>query len=210
MSTTTKRINRAVVVLKLSKSVPALINEAKGMVTCMTSNSASFPNPSPPLTALTSAINDLEIAETAALARTRGAATTRNDKKAALVQLLEQQRTYVQTVADTNMENGAAIIQSAGMSVRKAVVHGPRTFSAKAGAVSGAVKLVAAAAARRASYEWEYSINGGQAWVTVPVTLQAKTTVTGLTPGATVMFRYRGVTKTGEGDWSQPISLIVK
>ena len=210
MSTSTKRINRAVVVLKLSKSVPALINEAKGMVTAMTNNSATFTAPSPPLAALTSAINELEVAETAALARTRGAATTRNDKRAALVQLLEQERTYVQTVADTNMENGAALIQSAGMSVRKAVVHGPRTFSAKPGAVSGAVKLVAAAAARRASYEWEYSINGGQAWVSAPVTLQAKTTITGLTPGATVMFRYRGVTKTGEGDWSQPTSLIVK
>ena len=127
MSTSTKRINRAVVVLKLSKSVPALINEAKGMVTAMTNNSASFTAPSPPLAAITSAINELEVAETAALARTRGAATTRNDKKAALVQLLEQERTYVQTVADANMENGAAIIQSAGMSVRKAVVHGPRS-----------------------------------------------------------------------------------
>jgi hypothetical protein len=43
-----------------------------------------------------------------------------------------------------------------------------------------------------------------------PVTLQAKTTIMGLTPGATVTFRYRGVTKTGEGDWSQLITFIVK
>jgi hypothetical protein len=46
-------------------------------------------------------------------------------------------------------------------------------------------------------------------WVTVPSTLQAKTTVAGLTPGATVTFRYRAVVKTGEGDWSQPTSLMV-
>jgi hypothetical protein len=56
---------------------------------------------------------------------------------------------------------GTTIIQNAGMSVRKPVVHGPRTFAAKAGAVSGSVKLVAPSAARRASYEWEYSVNGG-------------------------------------------------
>jgi hypothetical protein len=32
----------------------------------------------------------------------------------------------------------------------------------------------------------------------------------GLTPGATVVFGSRAVTKTGEGDWSQPASIIVK
>jgi hypothetical protein len=51
--------------------------------------------------------------------------------------------------------------------------------------------------------------DGGKTWVITPATLQAKTTVTGLTPGATVEFRYRSVTKTGEGNWSQT-QLIVK
>jgi len=39
--------------------------------------------------------------------------------------------------------------------------------------------------------------------------MQAKTTVAGLTPGASVQFRYRPATKSGEGDWSQPVTLIV-
>jgi hypothetical protein len=60
------------------------------------------------------------------------------------------------------------------------------------------------------SYEWQYSVDGGKTWVVAPVTLQAKTTILGLTPGATVTFRYRGVTKTGDGDWSQLITFIVK
>ena len=34
--------------------------------------------------------------------------------------------------------------------------------------------------------------------------------VTGLAPGATVQFRYRPVTKAGEGDWSQTVVLLVK
>jgi hypothetical protein len=208
--TTAKRINRAVAVLKLSKRITVLINEAQGIVTAMTANAAIFPAPSPPLATLTAAIGELSTAETAALARTKGAAANRNDKKAVLVQLLEQERTYVQTVADANMENGTTTIQNAGMSVRKPVVRGPRVFAAKPGAVSGSVQLVGPSAARRASYEWEYSINGGQAWVALPVTLQAKTTIPGLTAGTTVMFRYRGVTKTGEGDWSLPTSLMVK
>ena len=47
-------------------------------------------------------------------------------------------------------------------------------------------------------------------WVTAPSTIQAKTTIPGLTPGSTMQFKYRAVTKTGEGDWSQAVSLIVK
>ena len=86
----------------------------------------------------------------------------------------------------------------------------PRVFAAKAGALSGTANLVAASAGRRASYEWEYSTDGGKTWVFAPPTLQAKTTVSGLTPGATVQFRYRPVTKTGEADWSAPVPLIVK
>jgi hypothetical protein len=83
-------------------------------------------------------------------------------------------------------------------------------FAAKPGAVSGSVQLVTASVARRAFYEWRYSIDGGKTWVTSASTLQTKTTVAGLTVGSTVMFRYRGATRTGEGDWSQPTSLLVR
>ena len=40
-------------------------------------------------------------------------------------------------------------------------------------------------------------------------TLQASTTVAGLTPATLYYFRYRAVTKTGLGDWSQILSLLV-
>ena len=40
--------------------------------------------------------------------------------------------------------------------------------------------------------------------------LQARTTVTGLIPVSTVQFRYCAVTQTGQGDWSAPVSLLVK
>ena len=72
------------------------------------------------------------------------------------------------------------------------------------------MKLVTDSAGHRASYEWQYSTDGGKTWVDAAVTLQAKTTMPGLTAGSTVEFKYRPVTKTGEGDWSQAVSLIVK
>jgi hypothetical protein len=204
-----KSVHRSLATLKLPKVVAALVEYAQAIVTAMTNN-PRFPSPVPALAVVTTAIAALQSAQTAALARTKGAVTARNDKKAALVALLQQLRMYVQTVADADPENSAAIIQSAGIAVKKSAARKPRVFSALQGAVSGTVKLVTATAARRASYDWEYSIDGGKTWLLLPSTMQAKTSVAGLTPGGTVQFRYRALTKSGEGDWSQPLSFIVK
>ena len=208
MSDTTKSIRRPTVTLQLPKSVPPLIVYAQGIVKRMTGNT-TFPNPSPALSAITSAIDDLQTAEAAALARTKGAAAARNAKRTAMVALLQQLRAYIQTTADANAPNAAAIIQSAGVEVRKTPTRTARVFAAKQGTDSGVATVVAAKAASRASYEWEYSTDGGKTWVAAPPTLQSKTTIAGLTPGATVEFKYRPVTKTGGGDWSQPVSLLV-
>jgi hypothetical protein len=209
MTTTTKTNTRhSLVTLKLPLSVPALITYAKGIVTRITGN-PSFPNPTPSLAVLTAAVDDLQVAEAAALSRLKGAVATRNDRRAALVLLLRQLRGHVQTVADASAENGAAIIASAGLAVRKIPARRARAFTAKPGAVSGSAKLVATTAARRASYEWQYSTDGGKTWVIAPSTLQARTTIAGFVPGSTVLFKSRPVTRTGEGDWSQPVSLVI-
>jgi len=89
-------------------------------------------------------------------------------------------------------------------------VRPPRVFNATPGPVAGSAKLVAGAAARRASYEWEYSTDGGKTWIAAPPSLQAKTVVTGLPAGNALQFRYRTVTKTGAADWSASVTLLVK
>lgn len=61
----------------------------------------------------------------------------------------------------------------------------------------------------RASYEWQYSLNGGTAWLTMPTTLQARTSMQGLTVGTSVLFRSRSVTKVGEGNWTQGLAITV-
>jgi len=209
MSDTTKSIRRPTVTLQLPKSVPSLIVYAQGIVKRMTAN-PFFANPSPALAAVTSAIDDLQTAETAALARTKGTTAIRNAKRTALVALLQQLRTYIQTMADANTATVAAsIIESSGVAVRKTPTGRARVFAATQGKVSGTAAVTAKTAAKRASYEWQYSTDGGKTWLTAPATLQSKTSIAGLTPGATVQFKYRAVTKAGEGDWSQPQSLIV-
>jgi hypothetical protein len=207
--TTTSKPASPIAILKLPKSVPALVTYAQAIVTAVTGN-PSFPSPVPSVVTVAAAIAALHAAESTALTRAKGAVADRDDKRAALVALLKQWLPYVQTVADANVETAATVIQSAGIAVKKVAVRKPRVFVAEQGEMSGSAMLVAASAGRRASYEWQYSTDGGKTWVLAPVSLQAKTTVAGLTPGATVDFRYRPVTKTGEGNWSQTVQLIVK
>jgi hypothetical protein len=116
----------------------------------------------------------------------------------------------VQGIADLDMANAAAIIQSAGFAVRKVPTHRARVFAVIQGAMSGSVKVVAPIGAKRASYDWQWSTDGGKTWQLAPSTLQARTTLQGFAAGSTVSFRYRVTTKAGEAEWSQPIAFLVK
>jgi hypothetical protein len=206
---TIKSIHRATVSINIPPKVGDLIALGHIIVTKLTNNPL-LPSPTPTVAAILAALTDLQTAQTAANARTKGAATVRDEKRTVLVSLLQQLRGYVQTTADATPENGASIIESSGLSVRKTPTRAARTFDAQQGPLSGTAKVTALAAGPRSSYEWQYSTDGGKTWVNAPTTIQAKTVVTGLAAGATVQFRYRPVTKTGEGDWSQPASLLVK
>jgi type II secretory pathway component PulJ len=196
--------------LNLPVRIPALITMAKGIIAALTGNTATFPSPDPSLAALSAALTDLETAESSVQARTRGAVAGRNEKRKELVTLLEQLKAYVQKVADANSETSAQTIQSIGLAVRKNALRQKQTFAAKTGPISGTIDLTAAVTARRASYEWQSSLDGGKTWTSLPTTIQSKTTVSGLTPGVTATFRSRTVTQTGEGDWTQATAIVVK
>ena len=210
MPTINKSIHRATVSLNIPAKIADVLLYANNIAQRLTGN-PNFPTPTPTVAALTAAINDLHAAETAALSRAKGTATVRNDKRAVLVSLLQQLDGYVQSVADATPENGAAIIESAGLPVRKIPAPAKRAFAVKPGALSGQAKVTAVSAGPRSSYEWQYSTDGGKTWVLAPATTQGKTTIVGLPAGTTVQFRYLAVTpKGGQGDWSPALSLLVK
>jgi len=94
--------------------------------------------------------------------------------------------------------------------VKKIAVRKPRVFAIAQGPISGSIHIVAPSAGGRAAYDWQYSTDGGKTWIDLPTTLQAKTSASGLAAASTVTARYRVATKTGEGDWSQPLSFLVK
>jgi hypothetical protein len=200
--------NRVIAVLKLPLSVPQLIKMAQAIISALTGN-AHIPTPNPPLSSLTTAVDKLVVDEAATKTRAAGTVATRNVSRTSLVSLLHATKANVQQQADLNPEQAAAIIASAAMGTRKATTRTKAPFVAKPGPVSGSVKLVAKAAASRASYEWEWSADGGKTWTEMLPTLQAKIEIPGLPVATVVQFRYRATVKTGAGDWSQPTSLLV-
>jgi hypothetical protein len=202
--------SRARARLKLPKyEVPRLVTYAQSIVQSMTGNS-SFPSPEPPLVSVQSAIEDLSAAETATRSGLKGTVALRDEKRRALALLLQHLLSYIQATADAHADKAASIIESAGVSVEKPRSVKALVFAAKQGRVPGLVDLVAPSAARGAGYEWAYSLDGCVTWLSLPFTVRASTTVTDLTPGSVVHFRYRPVTSKGAGNWSDALRFIVQ
>ena len=203
-------MSRSIAVLKLSHRIKNVITFAQSVASTMASNTASFPSPVPSLAVFEADIAALSAAETAVLARTKGAVEIRNAKLAVVRGDLQTVKNYVQGVADTGpAHNAEAIVQGAGFGVRKVTLHDKAALSVRQGSVSGTVNLAAKATAKRAAYDWEYSMDQ-KTWTPLPQTLQAKTGLSGLAPGSTYAFRMRSLTRKGEGDWSQVVTLLVK
>jgi hypothetical protein len=201
---------RVLAALLLPTKVLDLLKAAQAIVTAMTGNSR-FPAVVPPLSTVTGLITTLAQAEQATATRAKGTVQPRNAARRALVQALGALKAYVQTVADAAQpEDAATIITSAGMTSKKEATRVKPPFAATAGVLSGSVKLAVRSAGRRASYEWQYSGDGGKTWVDATPSLQAKTTITGLPVGSTVQVRFRAIIKGGPDNWSQPLSIVVK
>jgi hypothetical protein len=207
MSTTTPKIH---VVLKRPRPVSALISLAQAIESAMSSAKVTFPSPTPTLAQFTSDIGDLVTAENAAKMRTKGAVQTRDAKLAVVIADLKLLVAYVETVANADPSNAAAIAISAGMVIRKPPVTSKSDLNFRKTAASGSVVVMARVGSRqKEAHEWEYSVDGGKTWLTLPTTTQAKTTITGLTTGSSVQVRHRAVSTTGITAWSDAASSMV-
>jgi hypothetical protein len=200
-------IIQTVVVLTVPHSVAAVLVLSKAVLQAVTANKTTFPSPNPSVAQFGSDISALDTAETAVKTKTVGTVAVRNEKLATVVADLRQLRAYVQLIANASPEQAASIAASAGMTLRKPVVRNKSDLAAKT-TVSGSVKLVAKATAGSHAHEWQYSLDG-KTWMNAPSSLQAKTTITGLQTNVLTYFRHCAVSKTGPGNWSQPISFLV-
>jgi hypothetical protein len=207
MSTKTPKIH---VALKRPRPVTGLISLVQAIEAAMSSASVTFPSPTPTMVQFTSDINELVTAENAAKTRAKGAVQTRDAKLAIVLAGLKLLVAYVEGVANANPANAAAIINSAGMVVKKQPFHVKNDLNFRKATVSGSVVVMARVGSRqKQSHEWEYSIDGGKTWLPIAPTTQAKITIAGLTAGSTVQVKHRAITKTGPSPWTDAASVMV-
>ena len=205
----TVSMHRVLVSLKLPTNDSALVIRARNIVEAMTHN-PWFPAPVPSLAKVQAAIDALDKAQAATLSKTKGLVSVRNDARKKLRDLLLRLKGHVQAVANDNPEFAVSIIKSAGMDIVERPARRKPILGVYPGPVSGSVRLVATAVAKEASYEWQWSADGGKTWVTERRTQQANTVVRRLQPGTRYGFRFQAVTRRLTTNWCDPVFYVVQ
>jgi hypothetical protein len=201
-------ISPPLAVLRLSRRINDVVAFAAAVAAGLRSHPAEFPSPNPPLATFEAHIELLRAAQVRALSRTRGAREERDVCLLVVRGDLRSAQCYVQEIVDGRVDDAAAVIEAAGMTARRAARPARDPLTVYLGRASGSVRLVATAAADRASYDWQVS-EDGETWRALPSTLGARTTLSGLVPVRVYYFRVRSVTKRGVSDWGDPVSRLV-
>ena len=204
-----KKPARKRVALKLPKKVGDLITKAQNVHDQMDANAATFPTPNPAMNVFQTDITTLITKEAACKTRVVGAVEARDSAQHVVTTDLNNERAYVEVLVNADPDNASEIAAKAGMALGAPTSQSKPDLAVKPGRVPGTVHVVAKAIKGAKTTQWQYSTDGGKTWIDLPSTTQSKTTVQNLTPGTSVMFRRRAVTKTGLGDWGQDVTHLV-
>jgi len=214
----TKRMPKIKVKLDLkSKSDSDLVTFAQAHVTATTGN-ANFTTLLPPATAFATTLTGYQTAlgnfNTAQVAA-KQATTVKDTARLALESVLTQRGHYVELTA-ANAADPAAVIESAGFSVR-ATAAAPQVpdpvqnLSVTAGDNAGELDFQWDPANGASSYDVHVSPDPVTAasWVPQKGVTKSKTAVTGYPSGAKMWARVRAIGPGGTGAWSDMATKIV-
>jgi hypothetical protein len=202
------------------KKVTAVVARAEAMDSGMGSDTVTYANPNPPLSAFKVLITNVTTSQPAVQARTVGAKETRDVQLRLLIAGMESERLYIQSLADANAARAAEIIRNAGLMIAALPIHTKLLLVLRNGAKEGTVVcdanvgLLVGADAKHPHaarfFGWEYSVDGGKSFVAAPTTAYGKTLLTGLTPltmvGVRVNITILGVTSP----WSDVATILVR
>jgi len=128
----------------------------------------------------------------------------RNAKLRIVMNDLRLLRNDVQVVADSDRENAATIITSAGMFVKRVTSHARRQNTAKNGTEEGTVILVGIGSR---AHNWQIS-EDGIVWTNLPGTINANNIVRDLKPGTVYYFQNQRVfARNRVSEWSPVVKI---
>lgn len=200
----------AVLHIALLKVLAIFIAKMRTISLNMANNVALYPSPTPSLATFDANIDALEVAEAKASTHVTGSAALRDQAYDLVLDNVHGLENYVQDLADNaaDVDDAIALILNSGFDLKSQGAFVKPDFEVINTKISGVVELVAKASGPRTANEWRMSTDGIN-WTMLPSSIKAKTTESGLTPGATVYFQHRPVLKDGVGNWSQVVSIVV-
>lgn len=195
-------------------SITEKIAKGRQIVTAMTNN-ARFANANPPLSDVTTTLDDLEKAFAlvqAARSEVTTKTVTQDNAEAKLDQTLTQLAGFVESVAG----NDDTVITSAGMETKSSpsaptVPTAPLGLSATTGEHEGEIYLTWKPVANARSYIIEFSLDPATAnsWTHSGVATAANKTLFSLTSGKRYWFRVAAVGAVGQSGWSEHATKVV-
>lgn len=200
----------AVLHIAMLKVLAIFIAKMRTISLNMANHVALFPTPAPSLATFNTNIDALEAAEAVASTHVTGSAALRDQAYDLVLDNVHSLQAYVQVLADAaaDVDDAIALILNSGFDLKSQGTFVKPEFEVVNSEISGAVELVAKSSGSHSANEWRRSTDGIN-WTMLPSTIKAKTTESGLTPGATVYFQHRPVLSDGVGNWSQVVSIIV-
>jgi hypothetical protein len=194
-------------------SIPEQIAKARQIIRAVTGN-AKFPNPVPPLTALTDstdALDDAYIQAQKAKQAWRGAVDVQNAAEDALAQLVSRYASYVESVAGDD----ASIIAEAGMDPKatpgaSSMPNAPGGLNATVGDHEGEIDLTWDPVSNARSYLIQASTdpNNPASWSQVGAATKSSATIGGLTSGTRYWLRVAAIGAGGQSGWSNADAAI--
>lgn len=207
-------MKKTIVVLKFSRlSIAQKVANARFIVASMTGNEyfiAPNPLPIPPLSVITTDVDELEAAEVAAAGGSKDDTALMHAKREVLEKDLGNLAAYVQMIANDDPPLAETIVTSAGMKIRSSAFRRAKAFAVANTGTAGQLKL-STSAVKVASYIWQMCTDpvDESNWHTIKISRQCKFVKEDLMSGTRYFFRVAVVYRTGQGGWSNVLNSLV-
>lgn len=199
--------------------IPEVLSCATGIYKGIEGDKATYSAPNPGLPEFYSLIQNLADAQQVATTRVRGAAATRDMHRRYLITGMENERMYIQSLADASPLQAKALIENAGFVATTRGTHSKGILILRLGKQSGSVDcdanvgmLLGAGTPRPNQsrfFNWQYTLDGGKTFVPMPSTTTGKTTLTNLPVLTVVGVRVNINLFDGPSDWTPVTSILV-
>ena len=192
------------------KPVSDALVSVGNIITNMTGN-ANFTSPTPPIATITTQRDELQEAAEIAKTGNKQERAAVKPKLRILKSSVKQLAGYVETIANANPETAEEVALSSGFPIKRLTPRGKRVFTAENTAIAGTVKVYTGTVKKAIAYEFDYTQTPetDTSWIPTETKASATRIVPGLTSGKTYYFRYRVIFRSGPGDWSDNITLVV-